>query len=255
MDREFQKSLFYSTAFHVVLLLILFLIYQSFLVVHTPLMMDLTLIGQMSQGYGLGSPAAKSGEAPSQLPVASSSGEFNSPNKAMANPPLDNSERPEVAVKKPLKPQKHSGSANSESYLENLTREAPIGLENKKDVNADIKTTAGLGHMGVAGTPDGSPNIEGELAARAIKRQVNPIYPEWAKKQGIEAVVKFHLTVLPNGLLKEDDLQLEQTSGYRELDRVVYDAMIQWEFQPLDSSVAQVDQSGVITFAFSLKNQ
>jgi TonB family protein len=255
MDRSFQKSLLYSTGFHALLLLLLFFIYQSFLVVRTPLMMDLTLIGQMSQGQGLGAPASKSGENPSQLPVASTNGEFGTTSQTRANPPLDNSKRPEVALKRPLRPQKHAGNAPSESYLENLTHEAPIGLENKKDVKADIKTTAGLGHAGVAGTPEGSPQIEGELAARAIKHQVNPEYPEWAKKQGIEAVVRFRLTVLPNGLLREDELQLEQTSGYRELDRVVYDALVQWEFEPLAPGVTQVDQSGVITFSFSLKNQ
>ena len=254
MDRQFQKSVLYSTLFHGLLLLILLLVYQSFLVVHTPLMMDLTLIGEMSQGNGLGSPEAKSGEAPSTLPRAATNGEFGSTSQTQANPPIPNSERPEVALQKPLKSKNHSGNSPSEQYLENLSNEAPIGMENKKDVNTDIKTTAGLGHVGVAGSPEGSPVIEGELAARAIKRQVNPDYPDWAKKQGIEATVKFRLTVLPNGLLKEDDLQLDQTSGYRELDRLVYDALIQWEFQPLDPSVAQVDQAGVITFSFNLKN-
>lgn len=235
------------------MLLILFLIYQSFLVVHTPLMMDLTLIGQMSKGYGLGSPSAQSGEVPNQLPMAATNGEFGSTSQTRANPTLPNVERPEVAIKKPLKNKNQSGSASSEKYLESLSREAPIGLENK-EVTTQIKTTTGVGSTGVAGSPEGSPTIEGELASRAIKHQVNPAYPEWAKKQGIEATVKFNLTVLPNGLLKEDDLQLEQTSGYRELDRVVYDALIQWEFQPLDPNVAQVDQSGVITFSFNLKN-
>ena len=58
-------------------------------------------------------------------------------------------------------------------------------------------------------------------------------------------------TVLPNGLLKLDDLQLDQTSGYRELDRIVYDALLQWEFEPLAPQMPQVDQSGLITFTFS----
>ncbi len=254
MDKQFQKSILYSTGFHALLLLILFLVYQSFLVVHTPLMMDLTLIGQMSQGAGLGSPAAQTGQVPNQLPMASTNGDFGSTHTTPANPPIDQAPRPEVAVKKPLKPQKHAGNAPNEAYLENLTQEAPIGLENKKDIAADIKTTTGLGRSGVAGTSDGSPTIEGELAARAIKHQVNPIYPDWAKKQGVEATVKFKLTVLPNGLLKEEDLQLDQTSGYRELDRVVYDALIQWEFEPLAANITQVDQSGVISFSFSLKN-
>jgi TonB family protein len=254
LDKEFNKSIFYSTLFHGLLLLFLFLIYQSFLVVHTPLMMDLTLIGQMSKGSGLGSPDAKSGEIPVELPKASTNGEFGTISPPQTNPQVPNAQQPEVALKKPLKPQKHSNKTTKEQHLENINQEAPIGFENKKDVKVDIKTTTGLGHGGVAGSPEGSPTIEGELAARAVKSQVNPIYPDWAKKQGIEATVKFRLTVLPNGLLKEDDLQLEQTSGYRELDRDVYDALIQWEFQPLDPTVTQVDQSGVITFSFNLKN-
>ncbi len=208
----------------------------------------------MSQGNGLGSPAAKCGEVPSSLPQAATNGDFGTTHTPPANPPVDQAQRPKVAVKKPLKPQRHAGNAPDESYLENLTHEAPIGLENKKDVTADIQTTTGLGRSGVAGSAEGNPNIEGELAARAIKHQVNPAYPDWAKKQGVEATVKFRLTVLPNGLLKEEDLQLEQTSGYRELDRVVYDALIQWEFEPLDPNITQVDQSGVISFSFSLKN-
>ncbi len=255
MDREFQKSILYSTGFHCLLLLILFIIYHSFLVVRTPLLMDLTLIGQMSQGQGLGSPSSNSGEKPVQLPMAETNGEFSTPRTEQANPPIPNTEKPEVSVKKPLKPKVHSGSANSEAYLESLHHSAPIGLELKKDAPNKIKTTAGLGHIGVAGTPNGSANIEGELAARTIKRQINPEYPDWAKKQGIEATIRFHLTVLPNGLLLENDLQMEQTSGYRELDRVVYDALVQWEFEPLPPEIPAVDQSGIITFSFSLKNK
>ncbi len=255
MDKQFQKSLVYSTLFHGLLLLALFLIYRSFLVVNTPLMMQLTLIGQMSQGNGLGSPEDKPGVRPNQLPIASTSGQSGTTGQTRANPAMPNAQRPEVAVKRPLRPKNNSGSKPSEQYLESLNQEAPIGMEADKNPNAQIKTTTGVGQAGVAGSPEGSPTIEGALAARAIKHQVDPVYPDWAKKQGIEAVVKFRLTVLPNGLLKEDDLQLDQTSGYRELDRAVYDALIQWEFQPLEPTVPQEDQSGVISFSFSLKNQ
>ncbi len=253
MDREFQKSIFYSTVFHALLFLIFFLLYRSFIVVRTPLLMELTLIGEMSQGQGMGSPAPHAGVEPGQMPPAQTNGEFSTPRKETANPPVHPAEKPEAAVRRPLKPKPHSGNASSESYLESLERKAPIGFNIKKDVTGDIKTTAGLGHAGVAGTPEGNPQIEGELAARSIKRRVNPDYPDWAKKQGIEATVRFHLTVLPNGLLK-DELELEQTSGYRELDRVVYEALIQWEFEPLPPELPQVDQSGIITFTFSLNN-
>ncbi|MGH7739390.1 MAG: energy transducer TonB, partial [bacterium] len=133
-----------------------------------------------------------------------------------------------------------------------LDKSAPIGLAIHKDTTDQIKTTAGLGHLGVAGSPDGNAQIEGELAARSVKTKVYPQYPRWALEQGVEGSVRFQLTVLPNGLLK-DDLELEQTSGYPELDREVYEALIQWVFSPLAPSAPQVDQSGVITFSFNLK--
>lgn len=254
MDKPFFRSLSYSTLVHALVLFLLFWAYQSFLVVHTPLMMDLTLIGQMSQGNGLGALSNQAGSQPQPLPKAATSGDFGSISQTQAQPVPPLAAKPEVSVHRPKKPVHATGKASKEAYLEHLSKEAPIGLENKNDVTADIKTTAGLGHTGVAGAPEGSPNIEGELAARAIKNRVDPAYPDWARKQGIEATVKFRMVVLPNGLLREDELQLEQTSGYRDLDRVVYEALIRWEFEPLSPTVPQVDQSGVITFSFSLKN-
>jgi len=254
MDQDFKKSLLYSTLTHAFILLLFILIYRNFLVIRTPLLMELTLIGQMSQGSGLGSPAPQSGEMVHQLPVAESDGEFSTPRSEMAKPSVQDARQPDLSVKRPPKTRKNPGAASSEAYLESLRKSAPIGLNPRKDVKDEIKTTAGLGHVGVAGTPDGSPQVEGELAARNIRRQVNPEYPDWARKQGIEATIRFRLTVLPNGLLREDELQVEQTSGYRELDRVVYAALIQWEFDPLPPELSQADQSGVINFSFSLKN-
>jgi len=253
-DSSFSKSLLVSIFFHIGLIFILIFFYNSFFVTRTPLMMDLTLIGEMSKGSGLGSSASNSGEVPNQLPQAQTNGNFSNPQKQPANPSIQNNEKPEVTVHRPLKPQAHSGNASSEAYLQSLDKTSPIGLSINKDVTDQIETTAGLGHMGVAGSPDGNANIEGELASRIVKKKFFPQYPDWAKKQGVEGTVKFNLTVLPNGLLK-DDLQLEQTSGYSELDRVVYEALIQWEFEPLPPELPQTDQSGIITFSFNLKNE
>jgi TonB family protein len=138
--------------------------------------------------------------------------------------------------------------------LEKLNNSAPIGMEDQKADDSQIKTTEGVGHQGIAGAPDGNAQIEGQLAGRTILSQVNPIYPDWAQKQAIEATVKYQITVKPSGQLKEEEIQLVQTSGYRELDQVVYDALVQWEFTALAPDITQADQSGVVTFSFSLKN-
>ncbi len=253
MDRRFSQALLYSAIMHIILLFLFVWIYESFLVTRSPLLMELTLIGEMSQGTGMGAPAAQPGQTAGALPTAKTEGDFSTPQQAQADPSVASNAKPEVSIHHPLKTKKHSSVKTEEQYLESLRKSAPIGLNPKKEVEADIKTTSGLGSMGVAGTPNGNANIEGELAARNIKHQVNPAYPDWAKKDGVEATIRFRVTVLPSGLLK-DDLELVQTSGYRELDRVVYDALIQWEFDPLAPEIPQADQSGIITFSFSLKN-
>ena len=173
-DPSFPKSLLISALFHGCLLLILIFFYNSFLVTRTPLMMDLTLIGEMSKGSGLGSPSSNSGEAPNQMPAAATGGTFSAPQKPQANPPVQTRERPEAAIHRPLPSQSHSGNAPSESYLQSLDKTAPIGLSVQKDVTDQIQTTAGLGHLGVAGTPEGNANIEGELAARTVKKKIFP---------------------------------------------------------------------------------
>jgi TonB family protein len=190
---------------------------------------------------------------PQQVLKTDNNPQIPAPQKEIANPSIDNSERPEVAMKKVTK-RSRKNDAPSEATLEKLNNSAPIGMENQKEASTDIKTTEGVGHQGITGAPGGKVDIEGALAGRTVLRQVNPIYPDWARKQGIEATVRFQLTVLPNGLLKESDIQLDQTCGYPELDRAVYDALIQWEFQPLATDVSQDNQSGTITFSFSLKN-
>jgi len=254
MDRSFQRSVLLSAFTHALLIFLLFEFYKTFLVVRTPLLMEMTLIGRMSQGAGLGAQAVQPGEAPQQMPSANlTAPTVANPQVEAPHPPQPISEKPEVALHKRLNEQKNTGRTPSRAFLERLRKEAPIGLVPRKNITTQIKTTGGLGHTGVAGTPEGNPDIEGELAGRALKRQVNPEYPDWARKEGIEAIVKFRLSVLPNGLLKESDLQLEQTSGYRELDHIVYEALIQWEFNPLPSDLPQVDQTGIITFSFNLK--
>jgi TonB family protein len=252
VDKSFSKSFLESTLLHAAILLLIYFLYHSFMVVQTPLLMDLTLIGQSSLGNGQGASSAQSGQIP-QADKTNTNNPLTAPQKNTLNPAVDNAARPEVAMKK-VKRKSVQNNPITEDSLDKLNSAAPIGMENQKADNSQIKTTEGVGHQGIAGAPDGSAQIEGQLAGRTLVRQVKPIYPDWAKKQGVEATVKFQVTVLPNGLLKEGDIDLEQTSGYRDLDSAVYDALIQWEFAPLAPDITQENQSGIVTLTFILKN-
>jgi len=253
MNTELRKSLLWSFFFHALILIAFIKLYDSFLVVRTPLLMELTLIGQMSRGDGFGSTGTQAGETSGALTAADTGrGEFDSPSRVSEVPTTKRLDAGEVSVARTPVTSSDAGTSDRDRYLESVRNRAPIGIDPKKDVTRRIKTTTGLGSTGIAGSPTGNADIEGQLSARGIKRKVFPSYPDWAKRQGVEGTVKYRISVLPNGLLR-DNAALDQTSGYREMDKIVYDALIQWEFEPLPPEVGQVEQEGVITFIFNFK--
>jgi TonB family protein len=93
--------------------------------------------------------------------------------------------------------------------------------------------------------------IEGAAADRAVVTQVLPQYPDWARKQAVEAVVKLQFTVLPDGRVRED-VQVTRTGGFHNFDEQAASALRRWRFAPLTGGGA-AGQSGTITFRFRLR--
>ena len=90
--------------------------------------------------------------------------------------------------------------------------------------------------------------ITGQLSGRAILRKTAPRYPRWAEEQGVEAQVAVNFTVRADGSVK-DNLYIEKTSGYPELDDLAKEALQQFQFAPLSTSE---DQTGTAIFVFKL---
>jgi hypothetical protein len=129
LNKSFSRSFLESTLLHAAILLLLYFLYHSFMTVQTPFLMDLTLIGQSSLGNGQGATAAQSGQVP-QINKTDTSNQPPAPLKDTLNPAVDNSVRPEVAMKKVKK--KTKTHAPSEANLEKLNNSAPIGMEDQK---------------------------------------------------------------------------------------------------------------------------
>ena len=72
------------------------------------------------------------------------------------------------------------------------------------------------------------------------------------KEKGLIADVQILLYVAPSGKVR-DNMTVEMTSGYTELDKLAMAALKQWQFAPLSKDVAQEDQWGTITYHFRLK--
>jgi len=95
-----------------------------------------------------------------------------------------------------------------------------------------------------------SSKFRGPVSTRGILRMVEPIYPEWAKRQGIEGNVELKFWVLPSG--EVSSIEVFEGSGRPSLDRVAADALSQWKFESIKEDVIQW---GIITFRFRLKNK
>jgi TonB family protein len=91
--------------------------------------------------------------------------------------------------------------------------------------------------------------ITGDIAGRQILSAKKPSYPRWLQDQGAEASVTLFFTVSPDGSVK-DNLMVERTSGYTELDDLAKEALLQFKFATLSTAD---DQSGYATFRYMLE--
>jgi TonB family protein len=92
----------------------------------------------------------------------------------------------------------------------------------------------------------------GPVADRKLLSFVQPRYPEWAKKEGVEAIVRLYFVVLEDGSLKEN-IVVQKTSGYQDFDANAVDALKKWRFEPLPRGSAG-EQWGEITFRYRLSD-
>ncbi len=93
-------------------------------------------------------------------------------------------------------------------------------------------------------------SLTGPVADRRLLSYAAPLYPDGAKREGIEGSVSLRFVVLEDGTVKQSVL-IEKTSGYEDFDRNAEDALRTWRFEPLDGGT-HGDQWGVITFHYRL---
>ena len=94
--------------------------------------------------------------------------------------------------------------------------------------------------------------LAGPIADRAVLRHGSPEYPEWAKRDGVEATVTLYFIVRPDGSVKENIL-VQKTAGFGDFDDSARAALATWRFAPLGAGRTG-EQWGTITFHFRLKD-
>jgi TonB family protein len=94
--------------------------------------------------------------------------------------------------------------------------------------------------------------LSGPVADRPLISYSTPVYPEWAKREGVEGTTKIYFVVLPDGKIKEN-IVVEKTSGFEDFDHNAAEALLAWHFQPLPDSQTG-EQWGRITFHYRLSS-
>lgn len=93
-------------------------------------------------------------------------------------------------------------------------------------------------------------SLAGPISDRAVVAAERPSYPDWAKKEGIEAAVTLHFVVLPDGTIK-DDVLVQKTAGFADFDDNAVTALRAWRFAALPAGRTG-DQWGTVTFQYRL---
>jgi TonB family protein len=89
------------------------------------------------------------------------------------------------------------------------------------------------------------------VSAASLKRTrtVNPVYPDAARKRGIEGWVELSFTVMPNGAV--DDIQVRNASPAEVFDEAAIKAVRQWRFEPIERNGEKVAQRAMVRLKFS----
>jgi len=93
----------------------------------------------------------------------------------------------------------------------------------------------------------------GPVANRKLLKYSTPVYPDWAKREGVEGSVRLYFIVGEDGKVK-DNIVVEKTSGYPDFDANANTALSGWLFERLPGNQVG-DQWGEITFHFRLTDK
>lgn len=123
----------------------------------------------------------------------------------------------------------------------------PVGRRPRRSGEELMGTGEGEGGGPVG--PSAGPGGTGGGGGRAIRYQEPLEYPEWAKKEGIDAKVVLRFKVEPDGTV-DPQILVRVTSGWRQLDELATRTLRSYLFEPLPHTAPQVAQWGELTFHF-----
>jgi periplasmic protein TonB len=104
-------------------------------------------------------------------------------------------------------------------------------------------------------TPPAKPStqrirMEGKMMAKQIKHVVAPVYPQQARAQNIQGLVRLHAIIDAKGRVQ----QLTVVSGHYSLRQAAVDAVSKWEYKPVLSNGEPAEVDTTVDVIFSIGN-
>ena len=87
-------------------------------------------------------------------------------------------------------------------------------------------------------------------ASLAYESIIQPVYPRESRRRGEQGTVLLRVLVGRNGL--PIDIEVAQSSGYRQLDRAARDAVLRWRFRPVQINGVTVEARGLVPIKFDV---
>lgn len=194
-------------------------------------------------------PLAKVAAHPSPMPVPASEAPPN-PSLIKAGPVVKNTATPVSSAKnEPANTTQPAPPVSTSRNVENPVIKAAV---------TSLTALSGIGQSGIgpetSGTGQGSGGdqnkIQGPVARRGVRQRIEPVYPESARRAGLEDDVELWFWVDPEGNVIS--VEPETKSGY--FDEAAMRAMRSWKFAALDPRLPRNDQWGKVTIRFRLEH-
>jgi TonB family protein len=133
------------------------------------------------------------------------------------------------------------------------TGEPPSGVD-RSGIGSSSKPSAGTTAYGIGSGENGDGEGNGAFSLQWLKgmtrRKLSGELPKYPQGAAVTAQVRILTIVLPDGTVRS--VQPEQKAN-RLLEEAAMKAVRSWRFEPLASSLPQVEQTCLITFSFKLK--
>lgn len=93
------------------------------------------------------------------------------------------------------------------------------------------------------------------VSAASLKRtrMINPVYPESARKRGVEGWVELAFTVQPNGTV--EDVEVRNASPADTFDDAAIRAVRGWRFEPIERNGEKIAQRAMVRLKFAQTSQ